>query len=207
MERATAEFGHLRFVVVDLGQHACSTTGACFWLCLAAGLSGSDWHIDAQALPGIADCESLLAEIRQSAPHVLDRAPSNDIEHSAVGRLAYRLRQYMCAGAQPAMLRQSMMTKIYAGFAGLGDGDMGIRNLDTYKNWVQKLATKEYADELVVVACALELRIRIVCIPHTPNGLTRWKISYYQPPGAQLPDGKTVFLGNNDVHYMWLARP
>ena len=72
MERATAQFGHLRFVVVDLGQHACSTTGACFWLCLSAGLSVSDWHIHAQALPGIADCESLLAEIRQSAPHLLD---------------------------------------------------------------------------------------------------------------------------------------
>jgi len=127
MERATAEFGHLRFVVVDLGQHACSTTGACFWLCLAAGLSVSDWHIDAQALPGIADCESLLAEIRQSAPHVLDRAPSNDIEHSAVGRLAYRLRQYMCAGAQPAMLRQSMMRKIYAGFAGAEVSDQRVR--------------------------------------------------------------------------------
>ena len=30
IERANAEFGHFRFVVVDLGQHACSTTWACF---------------------------------------------------------------------------------------------------------------------------------------------------------------------------------
>ena len=205
LERANAEFGHLSFVVVDLGQHACSTTGACFWLCLAAGLSRCDWHIDAQVLPGIADCESLLAEIREGAPHLLDKAPSRDVEHSALGRLAYRLRQYICAGAQPVLLRYSMMTKIYAAFASLG-GDANVRNLDMYKNWVQKLATKEYADELVVIACALELRIRIVCIPHTPNGMTHWKISSYQPPGEQLPDGKTIYLGNNDVHYMWLAR-
>ena len=206
IERANAEFGHLRFAVVDLGQHACSTTGACFWLCLAAGLSGCDWHIDAQDMPGIADCESLLAEMRQSSPHLLDRAPSNDVEHSAVGRFAYRLRQHMCAGVQPVMLRHTMMTKIYAAFASLGGRDTDGRNLEAYKNWVQKLATKEYADELVVIACALELRVCIVCVPHTPNGLTHWKITRYQPPGEQLPEGKTIYLGNNDVHYMWLPR-
>ena len=205
LERANAEFRHLRFKVVDLGQHADSTTGACFWLCLAAGLSECDWHIDTQALPGIADCENLLAEVRLAAPHLLDNAPSRDIEHSAVGRLAYRLRQYMCAGAEPVLLRYTMMSKIYAAFASLG-ADTNVRNLDTYKNWVHKLATKEYADELVIIACALELHIHIVCIPHTPSGLVQWQISNYQPPGLQLPDEKTIFLGNNDVHYMWLAR-
>ena len=206
LARATAEFGHLRFAVVDLGQYAHSTTGACFWLCLAAGLSACDWQIDAQALPGIADCCGLLAEIRQSSPQLLDRAPGGDIEYSAVGCLAYRLRQYMCAGEQPVLLRQSMLRKIYPAFASLGGGGSRARNLETYRNWVLKLARNEYADELVVVACALELRIRLVCIPYTPNGLTPWKISSYQPPGSQLADTKTVFLGNNDVHYMWLAR-
>ena len=75
-----------------------------------------------------------------------------------------------------------------------------------YNNWVQKLATREYADELVVLACALHLNIQIVCIPYTPSGAERkWKISRYSPISSQqLPDDRTVFLGNNDVHFMLL---
>ena len=33
---------------------------------------------------------------------------------------------------------------------------------------MQKLATSEYADELVVLAVTLELPVRVVVIPHTP---------------------------------------
>ena len=95
-----------------------------------------------------------------------------------------------------------MMQKIYAAFASLGADSSG-RSLDTYKNWVRKLATKEYADELVVVACALEFNVRIVCIPHTPSGMMPWKISTYQPSGPPLQDAKTIYVGNNDVHYMF----
>ena len=88
---------------------------------------------------------------------------------------------------------------------GMG-ADSDVRNLMTYKNWVKKLATREYADELVVIACALEFCVRIVCIPYTPVGQPSfWKTSSYRPPGPQLPDEKTVFLGNNDVECMWLG--
>ena len=41
-ERARAEL-HVNVAVVDFGQYAGRTTGACFWLCLAAGLSSSRW--------------------------------------------------------------------------------------------------------------------------------------------------------------------
>ena len=42
-----------------------------------------------------------------------------------------------------------------------------------YLRWVQKLATKEYADELVVLCVALELDIRITIIPYTPSAALR----------------------------------
>ena len=47
-----------------------------------------------------------------------------------------------------------------------------------YNNWVQKLATKEYADELVILACAVELRVKLACVPFTPfRGAPRVKRS------------------------------
>ena len=152
----------------------------------------------------MADCAPILEDVRKKSLQHLDSARRSDVECSPVGVFAYKLRQYMCAGEEPALLRYDMMEKIYAAFGSLG-ADSDVRNLMTYKNWVKKLATREYADELVVVACALEFRVRIVCIPYTPVGQpSPWKTSSYQPPGPQLHDDKTVFLGNNDVHYMWL---
>lgn len=79
-----------------------------------------------------------------------------------------------------------------------------------YNNWVQKLGTKEYADELVVLACALEFNVKIVCVPFTPpehiteNG-QRWSISTYAPPAAASLQDRTIYVGNNDVHFMWLC--
>ena len=68
------------------------------------------------------------------------------------------------------------------------------------------LENSEYADELIVAAAAAELELRIVCVPYTP-GPFRWKISTYcGAPTAEVPDeGRAVYLGNNDVHYMWLS--
>ena len=75
-----------------------------------------------------------------------------------------------------------------------------------YKSWVDKLATREYADELVVVACALEFDVRIVVIPHTPRRRPqKWNTTFYKRPSTQPRDERTVFLGNNDVHYMLFA--
>ena len=38
--------------VLDIGQYAGQTYGACFWLCLAAGFAECSAHVVAQTLPG-----------------------------------------------------------------------------------------------------------------------------------------------------------
>ncbi len=77
---------------------------------------------------------------------------------------------------------------------------------DSYKKWVESLATKEYADELVLLAVTIELRVRIVCIPYTPSNAARpWYISTYEPVECALPPQQSIIMGNNDVHYVWLA--
>ena len=64
------------------------------------------------------------------------------------------------------------------------------------------MATKEYADELVVMCVAWELGIRITIIPYTPpEALGEWAVARYGPDGS----AHEILLGNNDVHYVLLS--
>ena len=67
------------------------------------------------------------------------------------------------------------------------------------------MAVNEFADELVVVAVACELKNRVVCIPFTPDiARMPWCISRYPGSAIRAPNNCIVYLGNNDVHYMWI---
>ena len=135
----------------------------------------------------------------------LDGKPRQEIYETPLGLFAFRLRQYMCAGSDAVMLRPDMRDKIYLAYAGV-DENSGVRTLAAYTAWVARLATKEYADELVVMACALELQIKIVCVPYTPVGSNPWAVSTYALPQQEMQySRRTIYMGNNDVHYMWIA--
>lgn len=59
----------------------------------------------------------------------------------------------------------------------------------------------------VDIAAAIELKIRIVVAPFTQADAARpWVISTYQDAASIIPENRNVYLGNNDVHYMWLSR-
>ena len=63
----------------------------------------------------------------------------------------------------------------------------------------------DHLDELVVLAVALELSIRIVIIPYTPESALRpWAIPTYGSQGAAQDAGRTIYLGNNVVQYVYL---
>ena len=102
------------------------------------------------------------------------------------------------------MLQPRIRDTIYQAFAALGARGPR-RTLNHYKHWVAKLAVNEFADELVVIATAIELRVRITCLPYTPPGQPDWRISEYAPVGHDVPESKTVILANDDVHYVWLS--
>ena len=68
---------------------------------------------------------------------------------------------------------------------------------------MQKLATSEYADELVVLCVALELGIRITIIPYTPPSASgQWAVATYGREDAE----HVLHFGNNDVHYVYLSQ-
>ena len=98
------------------------------------------------------------------------------------------------------------MGRNYLAFAGLEE-DGPTRTIGVYKTWVNRLATNEFADELVLVAVAIELNIRIVVAPCTPAAATRpWAITTYQDAASIFLDNRNIHVGNNDVHNMWLSR-
>ena len=60
--------------------------------------------------------------------------------------------------------------------------------------------------ELVVLAVTLELPVHIVVIPHTPAfALKPWSASVYGAAALAQEGHRTVYLGNNDVHYVYLS--
>ena len=91
-------------------------------------------------------------------------------------------------------------------YAGL-DSRGPARTLERYRQWVKKLATREYADELVILAVALQLQIRIICVPYTvATALAPWNIATYDLAQlGQEDQQKTIALGNNDVHFVYLS--
>ena len=80
--------------------------------------------------------------------------------------------------------------------------------MDLYKKWIQRVRVNEYADELIVAAVAAELGVRIICVPYTSrDAATPWAISTYCSPDTNANECGTLYLGNNDVHYMLLSPP
>ena len=101
-------------------------------------------------------------------------------------------------------MRPDMKRRIYAAFASLAVRG-ARRTEELYERWVAKLAFKEYADELVVLAVAVELSIRIIVIPYTPeSAFLPLAIPMYGSTGASQGGRGTIYLGSNDVHYVYL---
>ena len=70
---------------------------------------------------------------------------------------AEALRTYFCGGAAAAMARPYIMSIFYLSYAALHV--RRIARAETMcREWVHKLSSCEFADELVVMAVALELQ-------------------------------------------------
>ena len=80
--------------------------------------------------------------------------------------------------------------------------------MQQYKTWVSRCGEREFADELLVAAAAVELGITIVVIPHTPAEQPLWKVTTYNARDHVAADesinSRKIYLGNNDVHYVLL---
>jgi len=193
--------------VVDLDQKAGKTTAACFWLCLAAGLVAGGEPTESQSLTAFPAIASLWHRATGRCPTVWHDLGGAAIQNSSIGELAEALRACFCQGSSALLLRPAVMARIFPAFACLNPHGPP-RTLVHYRAWVQKVGTKEYADELILAAVARELQVRIVVVPWTPsNSVAPWSITSYPDRDLGQPDLPIIYMGNNDVHYVWLALP
>ena len=193
--------GHI-FRVYDVGMHAGNTTAACFWLSFAAAWSrlpenpGTDQRNDF-----FTSLVPLRRQVRET-PYTNLLASNRRSGSDALGLLAQSLRHYF-AKTDDCVLRRSRDEQLwFPAFAALTPTARS-RTLTDYRRWVTRIGQSEYADELVVAAVAKEMQVRIVVVPYTPRTAgDPWALSQYE---RDLSDERTIYLGNDDVHYVWLA--
>ena len=101
----------------------------------------------AQALPGDCPARQSVDELRALG---VQQCVDAGVRHSPLGVVAEALRTRFCGGDAAVLLRADMKARIYQAFAGLDVGGRA-RTEAMYTRWVQRLATREYADELVVL--------------------------------------------------------
>ena len=179
-QRARGEF-NFEPLVLDLGQYAGRTTGACFWLCLTAGLAERAPHVLAQALPGESEERRAVEQLCAMGARA---SAGGDHRRTPLGVVAEALRTRFCGSESAVLLRPDMKAPIYNAFAGL-DTRGPARTEQMYARWVERLSTREYADELVLLCVSMELGVRLTVIPCTPPlANSQWAITTYGPQCA-----------------------
>ena len=118
------------------------------------------------------------------------------------------MRRAFCAKDTGLLHQPAEMQKWLPAFAALTPTDRRATVQD-YKTWLSRVARNEFADEIIMAAVAQHLRLWIVVVPYTPPTAPRkWAITEY--PHATMRERiginhrPKVYLGNNDVHYVWL---
>ena len=83
-------------------------------------------------------------------------------------------------------------------------------SMDNYRNWVRHVGQDGFADEQVASCVARHLHVRLIIVPYSPPTARRpWSIAEY--PCAEhcgvlgIDEATRVVLGNDNIHYVWLA--
>ena len=220
--RARNELG-VRLLACDCGMEAGLTRNACFWLSLAAAWSFIEFSAPLSALEeATRDDRTRVQKLlsrrgKISEASIRERATNRHQKDDCLGKLAAKLRCHFCgqgSSEEPCvMMRGTVIQQFFPAYAALTSGlshkasaaDVLSRSasqlMDAYKGWVRRVADVEFADELIVAAVAAELRIKITAIPYTPpDSACDWKITQYG-----IEHRGHIYLGNDDLHYMWLA--
>ncbi len=130
------------------------------------------------------------------------QSSARTIRGGCLGVLADALRTKFCGGDDCVLRRTENERALSFFFAATFPSVRGA-TISDYRSWVEKLSRTEFADELVVAAVARELDLKIAVVPFTPaEARGEWAIATFGR--ADLPRGRTVHFGNNDVHYVWI---
>ena len=192
--RYLAEFGATGRVV-DLGAMADGEGNACLFLAVAAALSRLP-------TPGPFDDRGALG----SAAAHLEAAAGMPLEAfargarpadggDAVGRFAKVLRHAACSQMADPELGAAYFPW-FARVPGAGGGATYVE----YQQWLGRVRSHEFADACHALHLARMLRLWISILPPAATDVVSEFNSH------RVSDSRRVVLGNNDVHYVMLAR-
>ena len=184
----------------DLGVRAGPRTNACLWLSVIDA-----WSRVSDNAAHVAH-DTVLADVVNSLPEVAGMEHAQLIwsgrrSDDAVGLLADRLRQHFCAPPRGVMYQPEMVQLLLPAFAALDTRRGSVATIASFKQWLNGIATREFADELVLLAIALHLRIWIVALPAN----AKWAVTEYphydKRRELNIRENRRIMLGNDDLHY------
>ena len=147
-----------------------------------------------------------LADMANSLPQVAAMEHKRLIwsgrrSDDAVGLLADRLRQHFCAPGG-IMYQPEMVQLLLPAFAALDPRRGCAATIGSFKQWLNRVATRDFADELVLLAIALHLRLWIVALPAKSN----WAVAEYphhaKRRGLNIRENRRILIGNDNLHYV-----
>ena len=199
VHRALTELG-LHVEVIDLGIAAGppARTNACQWLSCVAALSRVFGPAD--PMPEGADStlwdavQADLAIVR-ATPAAALRREARATSQDAVGVAADYTRGFVCnAMVIPGLGPEAGLDRWLQTFAVGG-------SVARYRRCLVNMRTTAFADHHTLVEIAELFRVRILVVPDIPAPRGRvLKIDH-----ASEQPGRTLVLGNNNLHYVWLA--
>ena len=183
------------YIVRDLGVEAGVRTNACLWLSVIDA-----WSQLSNNAAYVAH-DPVLTEMVRSLPEVARTISNVRRSYDAVGVLADRLRQHFCA-PNGVMHKPQMMQLLLPAFAALDTRRGSVATIESFKQWLTRVAAQEFADELVLLAIALHLRLWIVALPAKAN----WAVAEYPHQAKRtqfnITENRRILLGNNNLHYV-----
>ena len=184
--------------MIDVGAKTGGRNNACFWLRHAAGWSrcSSQDNYDE-------DLQRLHEHTRTISLPDLHRPRTAAFD--TLGLVVNGLRQYFCClnGFMLSADAMALYAQILAACNFVHGDNTRPTTLATYKEWIIKVGRWDFADEMILAAAAIFLRICITTVPHTFVGDNAWAIA--QHPEEDLWKSQfisdEIVLGNDDVHY------
>ena len=100
------------------------------------------------------------------------------------------------------MHQPKMMQLLLPAFAALDTRRGSVATIESFKQWLTRVAAQEFADELVLLAIALHLRLWIVALP----AKAKWAVAEYPLHAKRtefnIRENRRILLGNNNLHYV-----
>ena len=125
----------------------------------------------------------------------------------AIGSAAAYTRRHVCQWMRTEAGQAKWLPSFKLASRDVNDWPSIASRVPVYQRAVEGMATNDFAGHQTLVELAERLRLRIQVVPSgTTDPMPMTIDPTDQDPANPVPQERTIVLGNNDVHYVWLAQ-